>query len=98
MEHNVDIYGQSMDISHGSNSQPEARLLDPVSAENLDATHTDSRLMEMCRYTFPELVSTNRECGQDEDYYRAMAGYSFLLGLRFDMTVYRCCGSLKGPA
>ncbi|MDD3334936.1 MAG: DUF6259 domain-containing protein [Eubacteriales bacterium] len=95
MEHNVDLYGQSMDISHGANSQPDARLLDPISAENLDAARSDSRLTEMYLYTFPELLSTNRECGEDENHYRAMAGYSFLLGLRFDMTIYRCCGSLK---
>ncbi len=95
MEHNVDLYGQSMDISHGANSQPDARLLDPLTAEELDAAASDSRLTEMYRYTFPELMSTNRECGEDEEHYRAMAGYSFLLGLRFDMTVYRCCGSLK---
>ena len=24
-----------------------------------------------------------------------MAGFSFLYGLRFDMTIYRCCGSLR---
>ena len=95
MEHNVDLYGQSMDVSHGANSQPDARLLDPIAAENLDAARLDSRLTEMYRYTFPELMSTNRECGEDENHYRAMAGYSFLLGLRFDMTIYRCCGSLK---
>ena len=95
MEHNVDLYGQSMDISHGANSQPDARLLDPVSAEDLSRAGQDRRLSEMYLYTFPELLTTNRECGEDEDHYRAMAGYSFLLGLRFDMTIYRCCGSLK---
>lgn len=95
MEHNVDLYGQSMDIAHGANSQPDRRLLDPVTAEDLGAARKDYRLSEMYRYTFPELLTTNRECGEDECNYRAMAGYSFLLGLRFDMTVYRCCGSLK---
>lgn len=95
MEHNVDLYGQSMDIAHGANSQPDARLLDPVAAEDLSREREDRRLTEMYRYTFPELMTTNRECGEDEDHYRAMAGYSFLLGLRFDMTIYRCCGSLK---
>lgn len=95
MEHNVDLYGQSMDIAHGANSQPDARLLDPVAAEDLSRAREDRRLTEMYRYTFPELMTTNRECGEDEDHYRAMAGYSFLLGLRFDMTIYRCCGSLK---
>ncbi len=95
MEHNVDIYGQSMDISQGSATLPDARLLTPETAGNpLDAGN-DTMLLEMYRYTFPELVMTNRECGEDETHYKALAGYSFLLGLRFDMTIYRCCGSLK---
>lgn len=95
MEHNVDIYGQSMDISHGICTHPDARLLNPVTAEDLSLQKTDSALPEMYLYTFPELISTNRECGEDEEHYLAYAGYSFLLGLRFDMTIYRCCGSLK---
>lgn len=95
MEHNVDIFGQSMDISHGLDMLPDARLLTPATAENIAEAHTDRRLVEMYRYTFPELLTTNRECGEDEEHYRALAGYSFLLGMRFDMTIYRCCGSLK---
>lgn len=95
MEHNVDIYGQSMDISHGSATIPDARLLSPETAGNPEDARNDVMLLEMYRYTFPELVMTNRECGEDEVHYKAMAGYSFLLGLRFDMTIYRCCGSLK---
>ena len=51
----------------------------------------------MYRYTFPELVMTNRECGEDEVDYKAMAGYSFLLGLRFDMTIFRCWRPTAGP-
>ena len=95
MEHNVDLYGQSMDISHAVNAWPDERLLCPETAENLAAAGSDMRMAEMYRYTFPELLTTNRECGEDENHYRANAGYSFLLGLRFDMTIYRCCGSLK---
>lgn len=95
MEHNVDLFGQSMDIAHGANSRPDARLCDPVRAEDPVGAAGDRRLSEMYLYTFPELRSTNRECGEDEENYRAYAGYSFLLGLRFDMTIYRCCGSLK---
>ena len=95
MEHNVDLYGQSMDCSHGIGTRPDERLTDPVRAEDLSAAPQDSQLPEMYRYTFPELISTNRECGEDEEHYRAYAGWSFLLGLRFDMTIFRCCGSLK---
>lgn len=52
-------------------------------------------LSAMYRYTFPELVMTNRECGEDENDYLWKAGFSFLYGLRFDMTIYRCCGTLS---
>ena len=95
MEHNMDIYGQYMDMAHSVIARPDARLLNPQTAEDLEAAREDIRLPEMYRYTFPELQMTNRECGQDEADYKALAGNSFLMGLRFDMTVYRCCGSLK---
>lgn len=95
MEHNADLFGQSMDISHGANTIPDDRLLNPETAEDLSKAHLDSRLSEMYLYTFPELLTTNRECGEDEEHFKANAGYSFLFGLRFDMTVFRCCGSLK---
>ena len=55
----------------------------------------EDELVEMYRYTFPELVVTNRESGQDESEYRDAVNRSVLLGLRFDMTIYRCCGSLS---
>lgn len=54
-----------------------------------------NHLLEMYRYTFPEAVMTNRECGEDEEDYRAKANYSFIYGLRFDMTIFRCCGTLS---
>ena len=95
MEHNMDIYGQYMDMAHSAIARPDARLLSPEGAEDLEAAKEDIRLPEMYRYTFPELQMTNRECAQDEADYKALAGSSFLMGLRFDMTVYRCCGSLR---
>lgn len=52
-------------------------------------------MLELYRYTLPECIMTNRECGQDEDNYLLYANYSFIYGLRFDMTIYRCCGSLS---
>lgn len=54
-----------------------------------------SHMLELYRYTFPELIVTNRECGQDEDNYLLYANCSFIYGLRFDMTIYRCCGTLS---
>lgn len=55
----------------------------------------DNHMLELYRYTFPEYIMTNRECGQDEEDYRFLANHSFLYGLRFDMTIYRCCGTLS---
>ncbi|MDD3904768.1 MAG: DUF6259 domain-containing protein, partial [Sphaerochaeta sp.] len=54
-----------------------------------------NELIELYRYTFPELIITNREMGQDESDYKNAIGKTFLYGLRFDMTIYRCCGSLE---
>ena len=50
---------------------------------------------ELYRYTFPEIIETNRNCANDEDNYRANANKSFLYGLRFDMSVHRCNSSLS---
>ena len=52
-------------------------------------------MLELYRYTFPECIMTNRECGEDEENYRTYANYSVLYGLRFDMTIHRCCSSLS---
>lgn len=54
-----------------------------------------NEMIELYRYTFPELIITNREMGQDESNYRNAIGKTFLYGLRFDMTVFRCCGTLE---
>ncbi|NLO83186.1 MAG: hypothetical protein GX094_09045 [Clostridiales bacterium] len=54
-----------------------------------------NNLLELYRYTFPELIMTNRECGQDEENYKQLANYSFVYGLRYDMTIFRCCGTLS---
>lgn len=69
--------------------------------QHMDIVHSSRIVSEtydlssMYRYTFPELIMTNRECGQDEDRYLWNAGFTFLYGLRFDMTIYRCCGTLS---
>ena len=79
MEHNVDIFNQHMDI---------AQVVDMPA-------HSPADLQQMYPYTFPELVLTNREHGQDEIDYRHMINQTVSLGLRFDMTIWRCCGSLS---
>jgi hypothetical protein len=80
MEHNVDIFGQHMDITHPGGFSFRTEANQPI---------------EMYRYTFPEILMTNREMGEDEDHYKENINYSFVQGLAYDMTIFRCCGSLK---
>lgn len=78
MEHLVDCFNQFMDIAHSNRMYPTSKTNVP----------------DMYRYTFPELVITNRELGQDEENYRDKTNFTFIYGLAFDMTIYRCCGSM----
>ena len=95
MENDVDIYGMYMDIVHTNNTWVEPRLRTPKTAADLEAAKDDRQMLELYRYVMPEVVVTNRECGEDETHYLADAGYSFMMGLKFDMTIYRCCGSFS---
>ena len=63
--------------------------------QSVNSCRQPDDMVEMFRYTFPELVITNRECGQDESDYRSDVNRTALLGLRYDMTIYRCCGTLS---
>ncbi len=63
--------------------------------QSVNSCRQPDDMVEMFRYTFPELVITNRECGQDESDYRNDVNRTALLGLRYDMTIYRCCGTLS---
>lgn len=78
MEHNVDVFGQHMNITQGCTT-----LINP------------NHFFELYRYTFPEIIETNRDCAHDEDNYRTNANNSFIYGLRFDMSVHRCNSSLS---
>ena len=79
MEHNVDIFGQSMDLAHSGCARPRNRVHFP----------------DLYRYTFPELNMTNRELGQDDTNYLDNVNYTYVMGFSFDMTIFRCCGSLR---
>jgi hypothetical protein len=79
MEHTVDVFGQHMDIAHSTAAARPQPRVFPA----------------MYRYTFPEHVCMNRECGEDEDDYLTKANFSFVYGLRFDMTIFRCRGTLS---
>ena len=46
------------------------------------------------RYTFPEIVCTNRHGGYNESGWRNHASFALLHGLRYDMSVHLCRGSM----
>ncbi|MGI6168001.1 MAG: DUF6259 domain-containing protein [Eubacteriales bacterium] len=79
MEHLVDCFNQHMDISQSSGMNPRHKINRP----------------DMYRYTFPELVFTNRGLGMDEVNYRDNVNITFVYGLAFDMTIFRCCGRMS---
>ena len=76
MEFVVDIYSQHMDICQGSLFAPRKEELVP----------------EMFRYTFPEVIMTNRNNALDEENYLDNCNYSFLMNLAFDLSIFRCAG------
>ncbi|AEV30185.1 hypothetical protein SpiGrapes_2415 [Sphaerochaeta pleomorpha str. Grapes] len=67
--------------------------------QHMDVVHgtnhlkSENEFIELYRYTFPEVVMTNRESGEDDSDYRNNCNKTFLYGLRFDMTIFRCCGT-----
>jgi hypothetical protein len=78
MENTVDVFGQHMDLAHST----------------LGGRPSPTAFPELYRFTFPEHIVTNRECGEDERDYAAKANYSFVYDLRFDMTIFRCRGTI----
>lgn len=76
MEFVIDIYAQYMDIAQGSLFVPRRKDLIP----------------EVFRYTFPEVIMTNRNQALDEENYLDNCNYSFMMNLPFDLSIFRCAG------
>ena len=49
-------------------------------------------LSELYRYTFPEICVTNRGMSLDETGYIENINYTFIMGMSFDLTIFRCLG------
>lgn len=47
---------------------------------------------EMFRYTFPEVLMTNRNNAMDEEGMFDNVNYSFVFDLAYDLSIFRCCG------
>lgn len=53
---------------------------------------TPKYLSQLYRYTFPEICVTNRGMSLDETDYVANINYTYLMGMSFDLTIFRCLG------
>ena len=78
-EHCVDIYAQHMDIVQpgGGSYVPRNRDL----------------MTEFYRYTFPEVHMVNRNMALDEENMLDNCNYTFMYGLAFDLSIFRCAGT-----
>ena len=81
-------------------------VIDRMSPE-MDFTHgfgysiayTDDAYPYMYRYTFPEIITSNRLIHDEKPGWQKHLNYTFVFGMRFDSAIYRCRASLaKTPA
>ena len=70
-----------------------ARHMDIVQPPVFNAR--DLSCPEMFRYTFPEVRMTNRNMAMDEDRMYDNINYSFIYNLAYDLSIFRCCGTLR---
>jgi hypothetical protein len=89
----IKSYGPDKAIMVEHNVDMFAQFMDV--AEGAGTNISEDTLHEMYRYTFPEAIMTNRELGKNERNYLNNANFSFIYGLRFDMSVFRCNGTLS---
>lgn len=76
-EHCIDVFAQHMDVVQPNGFKPRDL----------------NRKPEMFRYTFPEIIMTNRESAMDETNLHDNINYSFIYGLAYDLSIFRCAGA-----
>lgn len=64
-------------------------------AQSVPVINKQAMFWELYRYTFPEFIVTNREWGFDDDNCFEHVAWSLIYGFRFDMSVYRCRGTIQ---
>ena len=52
-----------------------------------------TRIPQVFRFTFPEIRMTNRNNALDETNYKDAINNSFVFGLAFDLSIFRCAGT-----
>ncbi len=93
LRRNIKRFGEERAILEEHCIDIYSQNMDIVQPPVFNARDTSSP--EMFRYTFPEIRMTNRNMAMDEEKMYDNIGYSFIYGLAFDMSVYRCCGDLR---
>ncbi len=70
-----------------------AQYMDMVQPSAFNAR--DNSCPEMLKYIFPEIVMTNRNMAMDEEKMYDNINFSFIYNLAFDMSIFRCGGTLQ---
>lgn len=69
-----------------------------IYGQHMDIIHSSllsarsNKLPAIYRYTFPELIVTNRGMAMDERKYKDNINFTFIMGLSYDLSIYRCLG------
>ena len=83
--------------SHGSRIIAEEHCID-IYTQYMDLvqpgpfTTKKNSMPEMFRYTFPEVVMTNRNMALDETNMLVNCNFTYLYGMAFDLSIFRCAG------
>jgi len=79
-EYVVDCFAQYLDYNHG---------------DKYASSYDPNAFPEMLRNTFPEIILTNRGLHDERADFKKQLNYAFVYGMRFDVAIYRCRGSIK---
>ena len=90
MDHANEIY---KDAQPGHLPQWKNGRDDELNKDIVQPAHRE--FPEMYRYTFPEIKLTNRDMALSEYNYVNNINHTFVYGLAFDMSVFRCNGTLS---
>lgn len=90
---NIKSYGDDRIIMEEHCIDIYSQHMDLVQPPTFDAR--GSYAVEMFRYTFPEVRMTNRNMALDEEKMLDNCNYSFMYGLAYDMSIFRCAGTFE---
>ncbi len=92
LRENVKRYGEERAIIQEDIVDIFGKSMDIIQPGKVVARSNDAH--EMVRYTFPELTITNRAMALDEENMYDNVNHTFIYGLAYDLSIFRCWGSV----